>query len=99
MSDDAVLDYEDSVVLACLAIGEPNIEVSWSYKGRTLETTPLISITEQQVVYDNRTYTLSSLELCSVDRSHAGIYSCSVTNGQTLDTASTLLTVAGVSGE
>ncbi len=93
ISNDTSLLVGDAALLACVGFGEPNVEITWKRNGEVITNSSLVTITEEEVTQGGRVYKQSFLELCSLMVSDAGVYTCSVSNGETMVNATTQLTV------
>ena len=96
ISNDTTVNLGETAVLTCLGFGEPEVNIFWSYMGRTLRNTSLLTIVEEISQLDFKT---SYLQLCDLIRSESGEYMCTVTNTHFLVNATTQLSVAAVPGE
>ncbi len=95
ISNDTSLLVGDAALLACVGFGEPNVEITWKRDGAAIMNSSLVTITEEEVTQGGRVYKQSFLELCSLMVSDSGVYTCSVSNGETMVNATTQLTVEG----
>ena len=82
----------DTVLLACVGYGIPELRVSWFQNGQPLSNTSTITIFEPEVVRGSSM--VAFLQLCNLQDT-AGAYTCELDNGVTIATASTQLTVLG----
>ena len=83
----------ETIVLACVGIGLPNVQTSWYRNGEALMNSSLVTIYGERVGASSR---LSFLELCSLNGFDTGDYTCMVDNGvAAITTATTRLTVTG----
>lgn len=98
ISNVATLNEGETALLSCMGFADP-ATISWSNNGQPVENTSLTTIYEEEVIEDGRMYLQSILQLCSLNKSNAGVYTCTVSNGRAEGTASTILTVSGVSGK
>ena len=86
-----------TTLLVCVGHGLPDPEITWSFNGEILGNTSLTTIYEEAVP-GREMFKQTILQLCSVETSQAGRYTCSVTNGHKTATATTRLIVSGVTG-
>ena len=90
-------DAGHTALLVCVGHGLPDPEITWSFNGEPLANTSLTTIYEKAVP-GREMFKQSILQLCSVNTSQAGRYTCSVTNGHKTDNATTRLIVSGITG-
>ena len=95
LSNDTSLVEGETVLLACVGSSRIDVDISWSLNGQTVQNSSLVTIYEEEVVQGSRTFKQSFLQLCSLELSDAGDYTCEVTNGQTTDNATLTLDVLG----
>ena len=96
ISNDISLTAGDTALLTCVGYGRPDVQITWSRNGEVVMNSSLITINETDVTRGGRLYKQSYLDLCSVEVSDAGTYTCTVSNGELLATnASTQLSVTG----
>ena len=69
--------------LACVAFGNPLVNISWSREGN-----PRITVNEQQIEEGGFVFYQSILQICSTEINDTGVYSCLATNALGNDTAS-----------
>ena len=87
--------FGQGAVLVCVGYGEPSVTVTWK-SNTEVTSTSRVTIIEEDLSQDGRLFLQSFLQLCSVDISHAGNYTCTVTNGSSSTSANTELTVTGM---
>jgi hypothetical protein len=80
VSADTISDVGQTAFLTCVAFGEPDVEISWSRNGSSIANSDLAAISEQGLVKGGRMFKQSFLQLCSLDISDAGDYSCIARN-------------------
>ena len=90
ISNDTALRRGETVLLACVGFGEPDVEISWSLNGAPVVN---ISIYEEDVVQGERIFKQSFLRICGLVEADAGGYTCIVSDGFTTANATTQLTV------
>ena len=93
ISNSSSLVEGETALLVCVGYSRIDVEISWSLNGQTLQNSSLVTIYEEEVVRSSRTFKQSFLQLCSLELSDAGDYTCEVTNGQTTDNATITLDV------
>ena len=93
LSNNTSLVEGETALLVCVGYSRIDVEISWSLNGQTVQNSSLVTIYEEEVVRGSRTFTKSFLQLCSMELSDAGDYTCEVTNGQTTDNATIALDV------
>jgi len=86
-------------LLSCVGYGQPDVLISWSFNGRTLVNSSLVTIYEDKFVQGAGIFNQSTLQLCSVGMSDAGAYTCTVSNGHIQTTSDVRLTVIIASGK
>ena len=95
---DTITSVGDSLTLSCTAAGIPAPQISW-YKDGLLLTTGLDNITETQSSNASNHFTVSDLNLCDLQLSDSGQYSCvasnSISAGTVTDTRSFMLEAQG----
>ena len=88
---------EGSTVLAvCVGNGNPLPGISWSREGTILTNGSLsdrVSVWQETVEEDGVLFVQSVLQLCSLDGSDTGEYTCTVANDQVADSISFSVTV------
>lgn len=79
---DRSVNQGDTVVMACVASGFPEAEISWSRNGVLLDTnlSSLVNIYEQTITENTFNYTESILEICVFDVDSVGSFTCSATS-------------------
>ena len=95
ISNDASLTAGDTALLTCVGYGQPDVQITWSKNGEVIMNSSLITTHETNVTRGGRLYKQSYLDLCSVEVSDAGTYTCTVSNGEIATNASTQLSVTG----
>lgn len=93
ISSDLTLNTGESALLACIGIGELDVEISWSFDGAPVVNTSLVTIYEEDFVKGGRVFKQSFLQLCSLTLSDAGGYTCITSNSHVITNATTQLTV------
>jgi hypothetical protein len=83
----------ETASLACVGIGVPDVEISWSFNG-----TPVIntSFHEENIVIGGIIFKQSLLQICGLNESDAGYYTCVISDGYTTANATTKLSVKGL---
>ena len=85
----------DTAFLVCVGYGQPYVQISWSLNGEVVTNDSLVTIYEEEVSQGGRLFKQLFLELCSLELSDSGIYTCTVSNDQTVTNATTQLSVYG----
>ena len=85
----------DTAFLVCVGYGQPTVQISWTLNGEVVMNGSLVTIYEEEVSQGGRLFKQLFLELCSLELSDSGIYTCTVSNGQTIANATTQLSVYG----
>jgi hypothetical protein len=95
ISDDILLNAEESVLLVCVAFGEPSVDIAWSFNRATFVNSSLVTIYEEQYFKGGRVLKQSFLQLCGVSGTDAGAYRCTANNGLATANATTQLNILG----
>ena len=95
ISNSTSLVEGETALLVCVGYSRIDVDISWSLNGQTVQNSSLVTIYEEEIVQGSRTFTKSFLQLCSLELSDAGEYTCEVTNGQTTDNATLIIDVLG----
>ena len=95
ISNHTSLTERETALLACVGYGVPSVEITWVYNGQAIMNSSLVSISEEDVVYGERIFRQSFLQLCSVNLRDSGAYTCIVSNGRMTVNASSELSVSG----
>ena len=95
ISDDTSLIVGDTAFLVCVGYGQPYVEISWTLNGEVVTNDSLVTIYEEEVSQGGRLFKQSFLELCSLEVSDSGVYTCTVSNNETAVNATTQLSVSG----
>ena len=85
----------DTAFLVCVGYGQPTVEISWTLNGEVVTNDSLVTIYEEEVSQGGRMFKQLFLELCSLELSDSGIYTCTVSNNKTVANATTQLSVYG----
>ena len=93
ISNDTTLNAGETALLACVGVGGPDVEISWSFNGAPVVNTSLITIYEENVVQGERIFKQSFLQICGLAESDSGGYTCITRNGILTDNATTQLSV------
>ncbi len=96
ISNDTSLLVGDAALLACVGFGVPNVEITWVHDGEELSNSSLVTISEEEVSNGGRVYKQSFLELCSLNVSDSGVYTCVIANGPLMENSTTILQFAGL---
>ena len=75
----------DTLVLACVAYGDPIPSVGWSREGQRLinDSRSQVTIYENQVTVMELSFSKTILEICSFEAPDSGQYSCDASNQAT----------------
>ena len=95
ISNDTSLSEGDTALLACVGYAQSGVEITWSLGGETVMNDTLVTIYEEDIVEGGRVYRQSFLQLCSLQVSDAGNYTCFVRNSGNSANATTRLSVSG----
>ena len=75
--------------LTCVAYGDLPLSVSWLRGDREVSNSSRVTVYgEEQVEEEGMTYVVSVVEICGVERSDVGRYSCVAENGHSRDSSS-----------
>lgn len=83
---DTITTTGTHLALTCTAAGIPPPQITWSLDGQLLASESY-NITEEQFFNDSSHFTLSVLNLCDLQFSDSGEYSCTASNTITEGTA------------
>ena len=74
--------------------------IGWSFNGQALdpENNPLLAIYEEEIVRDAAVFQQSLLQLCALDSSTAGDYTCTVWSGTAVESVTIPVSVSGPPG-
>ena len=95
ISNDTSLPIGDTAMFTCIGQGLPDVQIIWSRDGENIVNDSLVAIYDEDVTQGGTRFSLSILELCSVQSSDTGIYVCNVISGQAIANATTQLIVTG----
>ena len=92
--NDSIANVGDSFIFVCMAEGIPQPYITWMRNGLSLNMEA--NITEERFSNDSSYFTMSTLNLCTLQFSDSGMYSCSASNiGTITDSVSFSLDVQG----
>ena len=95
ISEDTTACQGETVLLVCVATGEPTVEFTWVRRGTEVANSSRVIYIEEDRIESNISFRVSYLQLCKVRASDGGGYTC-VVSGQNLTySASTQLNVSG----
>ena len=94
ISNDSSLTVGDTALLTCVGYGQPNVEITWSRNGEVIMNSSLATIHETDVTRGGRLYKQSFLDICSLEVSDTGSYTCTISNGLSTINASISLSVS-----
>jgi len=99
ISNSTTVESGQATVLVCVGYGgAADVNITWSYEGQTISNDSLRTVMEETLEQGGRTFKHSYLQLCSVQASQSGNYTCSVSNGVTTQTSDVTLSVTGGCG-
>ena len=93
ISNPTTLEEGETAVLACVGYGDPSADARWFRDGMLITNSSLVSTYRETVDLYGVTLRQSFLELCSVDPSDSGVFTCVVDNFQVRATADVQLDV------
>ena len=94
ISNDTSLTVGETALLICVGYGQPYLEITWSTNGEIIMNSSLVTIHEVDTTQGGRSYRQSSLDICSLEVSDTGSYTCAISNGLSTINASTSLSVS-----
>ena len=97
ISNDTSVDAGETAVLICVGYGLPSVDITWSRDGQIVSNSSLVSIYEEDLAQGGRVFKQSFLQLCSLQMSDSGVYTCSVSNGLSSVNSTVELSVHGKS--
>ena len=78
--EDIVVGINSTLLLACVAYGEPSPFVGWSREGERLMNDSRVMIYESEVTEGGLSFNKTILEICSFETLDSGQYSCDASN-------------------
>ena len=78
--EDIVVGINSTLMLACVAYGEPTPLVGWSREGARLMNDSRVTIYKNEVTEGGLSFNKSILEICSFETLDRGQYSCDASN-------------------
>jgi hypothetical protein len=91
ISNDTSLGTGETASLACVGVGDPTVEITWSFNGSPVSSTSLITIHEEDIAQGERIFKQSFLQICRLTESDAGEYTCVARGGFTTANATVQL--------
>ena len=82
-----------TALFSCIGWGQSSIQITWAHNEQSVINSTSLSISEEDVVQNERTFMHSVLKVCSVQLDDAGAYSCLVSSGEISVNSSTQLNV------
>ena len=83
------VDYNSTVLIACVAYGLPLPSISFTKDGQAVDNSSgLLTITNEVVTEGGVEFVQSILEICSTGVENTGVYNCTATNDQGTDSRS-----------
>ena len=84
-----------TALLTCVGYGNPPVGITWRRFDAVLtnDTSPRITIYEQEIIEGGVIFVMSILQICSAEVADTGLASCTVDNGVANDTAEFQFTV------
>ena len=94
------VDGCDTLIVSCTASGLPLQDFNFVFDGQNLVNDSLTSITfAEELLSGAIPVVIATLTICSVNAEHAGLYSCTASDGSTNDTESFTVNVANELGK
>ena len=84
-----------TTILVCVTPQYTSGVITWMRNGQTLTNSTLVTITEEDITQEDRAFTQSFVQICSVEMEDAGDYICIANVGQRSVNSSTQLIVSG----
>ena len=81
------------LILTCVGYGVPSPDMMWLKNGVELSNNSRVSIYSTEVEVGDILFVQSTLEICSMEQSDKGMYSCVATNVEGIETHSFQLVV------
>ena len=78
--EDSVVIAGSTVMLTCVAFGEPLPSITWSLDGANVTNDTRTEIIEMRTTRNGRPFIKSVLQICEVGESDAGRYNCTAVN-------------------
>ena len=95
ISSDTTLSEGETTILACVGYGQLGVQVEWTRNGQPVTNTSLISAYQIDIVQHGLTFSQAFLQLCNVEMSDSGNYTCTVSSGPVSFTSTVQVTVVG----
>ena len=95
ISNDTSSLFGDTALLGCVGYGQPYVLITWSKNGESITNNSRVTVNETEVTQGGMLFRQSFLELCSVEFSDAGNYTCTLSNGQATSNATSELIILG----
>lgn len=75
------VEIGDTVSYVCVGYGKDvSTNILWKFGDTVLTNNSFVGIYENLIMVNNQTFTLSTLELCSIELEASGMYSCTANN-------------------
>ena len=74
------IDAGSTVLFMCVSYGDPVPTITWSGNGQTLGNNSKVTVYEELLSKSGITFVKSILQICDVESSDAGVYSCGAEN-------------------
>ena len=88
----------ETALLACIGYGLPDVEVTWLHNGGIIVNSSLSYVSEEDVVQERRLLRQSFLQICDVEVTNAGVYTCIVSNAEiSVNSSTELMLLPGMS--
>ena len=81
--EDIAVGINNTLLVACVAYGDPIPSVGWSRGGQRLINDSRVTIYENQVTERGLSFSKTILEICSFEAPDSGQYSCGASNQAT----------------
>ena len=93
ISEDTSVGVGETTLLVCVSFGQPDVDITWSRDGQVISNSSLVSIYEEDLALGDRQFKQSFLQLCGLEGSDSGTYTCTVSSGLSSANSSTELAV------